>query len=69
MFSSHDQRTRHGWVMDGDQWVAKPCSGCGHTLPLKRFYKLGEKKIDSKCKVCRSEVTKARLMKKLITNP
>lgn len=58
--SAH-RRIHAGWVRDRGEWTAKPCNSCKKILPLKCFYFINTRKIQTNfCKKCHNEIVKQR---------
>jgi len=59
-FSEH-RRIHAGWIRENGKWIKKPCNDCNKILPLKDFYYVKTRKIESAlCKECHNEVIKKR---------
>lgn len=50
---SDHQRVHAGWIREDGEWITKPCTDCGLTLPLDNFYSRGVGRTPSaKCRPC-----------------
>ena len=53
LLSESDHKRIHaGWIRQGDQWISKPCNGCGKVLPLNQFYPRKGYTPSALCKKC-----------------
>ena len=53
ILSESDHKRIHvGWIRKGNQWIAKPCSGCGKILSLNQFYPRKGYTPSALCKKC-----------------
>ena len=55
--NTEHQRLHAGWVRDGDEWVAKPCTACHAVLPLSSFYERKGYTPSARCKPCHCKAT------------
>ena len=59
-FSQH-RRIHAGWIKKDKTWIKKPCNHCNNILPLKDFYFVKTRNIESNfCKKCHNIVVSKR---------
>lgn len=59
-YSEH-RRIHAGWIRKGGKWIKKPCNKCNRILPLKDFYYVKTRKIESNfCKTCHKAIISER---------
>lgn len=49
---SDHQKVHAGWIRDGMEWTAKPCTTCGKVLPLADFYPRKGYTPSANCREC-----------------
>jgi hypothetical protein len=61
MTNSDHRRIHAGWISENGKWIKKPCNQCKRILPLKDFYYIQTRKIESNyCKVCHNKIMSER---------
>jgi len=56
--NSDHQRIHAGWIRDGGEWVAKPCTACCQVLPFDLFYPRKGFTPSARCKPCHVAATR-----------
>lgn len=61
LLSESDHKRIHtGWVRKDNQWIAKPCNGCGKVLSLDNFFTRKGHTPSALCRVCHNVATRKR---------